>query len=210
MAGPMVYPQSDLEIGLGLSRSPDSIMQSSGLNNIIPSSADIMAIRNASLKRMSDVTNQAYSGVSAPQPTALQPTAMPQASQASQMYAQTRAQLEPATPGADTPPPDQNVAAIYDPASKKMYAGGMAFDSQDVSSAIQASQLIGQPNTPPPTNFSGGQKLSADAYRQYMDSLGANRGFGGNFMQGVQNTAGALVGGTGRVLETTGIAPNAG
>jgi len=97
---------------------------------------------------------------------------------------------------------------LFDQASNKMFAGGSVFDPGDVNAAFTAAQRLGDP-TPPPQGFTG-TRLTPEGYNDYLNQLASNRGFGGNFMQGVQNTAGALVGGVGRVLETTGIAPDTG
>lgn len=205
MAGLMVYSPSDLETGLAVSRTPEAVTQGMGLSNIVPSSADVALMREASLKRMDEVAKIAYSGVSAPQ----QDQALLPAQPSPSIYQQAAARYpQPAAPAPQRPAPD--VAAVYDPTSNKMYAGGMMFDTQDVASAVQASQRIGQPNVAPPTNFSGGKPLSAAEYKQYMDSLGANRGLAGNLGQGFQTAVGSIVGGTGKVLEVTGIAPEAG
>jgi hypothetical protein len=97
---------------------------------------------------------------------------------------------------------------LFDQASNKMFAGGSVFDPGDVNAAFTAAQRLGDP-TPPPQGFTGA-RLTPEGYRDYLNQLASNRGFMGNLGIGAQNTVGALVGGTGRVLETTGLAPETG
>ena len=179
MAGLMIYPQSDLEIGMGVARAPESMAQASGLNSLGPTTADVEVMRQAQLAKMSDVAKQAYSGVSAP-----------------------------AAGLATTPPPPQEPTYMYNPQTNQMFANGQVFAADDYQTAVNVAR---SPDTgaPPPPNF-GGQKLSPRGFTQYMEGISANRGIGGNLWQGFQTAVGGLVGGTGKVLETTGIAPETG
>jgi hypothetical protein len=109
---------------------------------------------------------------------------------------------------ADKIPQQPGGQILFDQATNKMFAGGSVFDPGDVNAAFTAAQRLNDP-TPPPQGFNG-TRLTPEGYRDYLNQLSSNRGFMGNLGIGVQNTVGALVGGTGRVLETTGIAPETG
>ena len=75
MAGLMVYPNSDLEVGLGLSRSPDSIAQDFGIRSLAQSTADVKALNEQQLQSMPEAIRGAAGGIGRMSPPA-QPTIM--------------------------------------------------------------------------------------------------------------------------------------
>ncbi len=163
----LYYPQGSLETSLGFDRSPESVTQGAGLQNLGPSAADIYGLQQ-----------QVQSGIAslAPPPAPPPPTA--------------------STGGS---------GVFYSPSTGQMFAGGTAFDTRDVQSALLAASQprLGAAATPP-SNVPDWQPLSRTAFQEYISSLSRPRGTGELLVSGTRGVAGGVVSGFGALAEMAG------
>jgi hypothetical protein len=163
----LYYPQGSLETSLGFDRSPESVTQGAGLQNLGPSAADIYGLQQ-----------QVQSGIAslAPPPAPPPPTA--------------------STGGS---------GVFYSPSTGQMFAGGTAFDTRDVQSALLAASQprLGAAATPP-SNVPDWQPLSRTAFQEYISSLSRPRGTGELLVSGARGVAGGVVSGFGALAEMAG------